>query len=204
MWRKEEMNRSKSWKVAIGIIVTIGISLLALMPVNAKDKYETISGRMYGTSTQMGRNAGIELTIYRPSTEEERQVLVQAFKQGQSEGLNKALSKMKGVGRISLTGTIGYDVAFIRVIPTDTGRRIRFVTNRKIAFGEARQQTRSMDYDLTAGEFNLNDKEPKKSEGTLFPAAQLVINKDGELQWELNQNPWRINGIIDWRPKEEK
>ncbi len=194
----------KLWKLTVGVVLATGALMLALAPVNAAGKYETISGRMYGTSTQMGRNAGIELTIYRPSTEEERQVLVQAFKQGQSEGLSKALSKMKSVGRISLTGTIGYDVAFIRVIPTDVGRRIRFVTNRKIAFGEARQQTRSMAYDLTAGEFNLNDQDTKKSEGTLFPAAQLVINKEGELQWELNQNPWRVSGIIDWRPKEEK
>jgi len=198
------MSGAKVWKVAIGVIAMLTIALLALLPVNAKDKYETISGRMYGTSTQMGRNAGIELTIYRASTDEERQALVQAFKQGQSEGLNKALSKMKGVGRISLTGTIGYDVAFIRIIPTDVGRKVRFVTNRKIAFGEARNQTRSAAYDLTAGEFNLNDQDTKKSEGTLFPAAQLVVNDQGELQWELNQNPWRINGIIDWRPKEEK
>jgi len=198
------MSGAKVWKVAIGIIAMLGIALLALLPVNAKDKYETISGRMYGTSTQMGRNAGIELTIYRASTDEERQALVQAFKQGQSEGLSKALSKMKGVGRISLTGTIGYDVAFIRIIPTDVGRKVRFVTNRKIAFGEARNQTRSMAYDLTAGEFNLNDQDTKKSEGALFPAAQLVVNDQGELQWELNQNPWRVNGIIDWRPKEEK
>ncbi len=194
----------KLWKVSVGVVLAVGVLMLVLAPVNAAGKYETISGRMYGTSTQMGRNAGIELTIYRASTEEERQTLIQAFKQGQSQGLSKALSKMKSVGRISLTGTVGYDVAFIRIIPTDVGRKIRFVTNRKIAFGEARNQTRSMSYDLTAGEFNLNDQDTKKSEGTLFPAAQLVINKDGDLQWELNQNPWRVNGIVDWRPKEEK
>ena len=194
----------KFWKISILTVLSVGVLMLALAPVNAAGKYETISGRMYGTSTQMGKNAGIQFIIYRPSTEEERQVLIQAFKQGQSEGLSKALSKMKSVGRISLTGTIGYDVAFIRIMPTDDGRRIRFVTNRKIAFGEARNQTRSMAYDLTAGEFMLNDKDTKKSEGVLYPAAQLVINKDGEPQWELNQNPWRVNGIVDWRPKEEK
>jgi len=25
------------------------------------------------------------------------------------------------------------------------------------------------------------------------------INKDGELQIELNQNPWRLSNIIDWK-----
>jgi len=191
------------WKLAIPTVVLVGALIVGLTPGIAASKYETISGRMYGTSTQMGRNAGIEFTIYRFSTPEEREILVEAFKKGQSEGLSDALGKMKSVGRISLTGTIGYDVSYIRMIPTETGRKIRFVTNRKIAFGEARQNTRSKDYDLTAGEFDLNDKDTKKSVGTLYPAAQLIINKEGELQWELNQNPWRIAGIIDWKPKEE-
>lgn len=194
----------KLWKFAIAGIVVAGALMLGMSPGNAAGKYETISGRMYGTSTQMGRNAGLEFTIYRFSTPEEREILVEAFKKGQSDGLADALRKLKEAGRISITGTIGYEVSYIRVIPTETGRKIRFVTNRKIAFGEARNNTQSKAYDLTAGEFDLNDKEPKKSEGTLFPAAQLVINKNGELQWELNQNPWRVSGITDWKPKTEE
>jgi len=30
----------------------------------------------------------------------------------------------------------------------------------------------------------------------LYPAAQLVINKDGDLQIELRQNPWRLTNVI--------
>jgi len=51
---------------------------------------------------------------------------------------------------------------------------------------------------LTAGEFDLNDSDNKKSSGTLFPAAQLVINKEGQLEFQLNQNAWTLNSIIDW------
>ncbi len=117
--------------------------MIVINPGIAADKYEKISGRMYGTSTQMGRNVGFDLTIFQPSTPEDREVLVAAFKKGQSQGLVDALDKMKPVGRIAITGTLGYDVNYVRIIPTDTGRKIRFVTNRLIRFGEAAQNTQS-------------------------------------------------------------
>jgi len=33
----------------------------------------------------------------------------------------------------------------------------------------------------------------------LYPAAQLIINKDGEMQLDLNQNPWRLGNFLDWK-----
>jgi hypothetical protein len=58
-----------------------------------------------------------------------------------------------------------------------------------------------MAFSLTAGEFDLNDQDKNKSTGVLFPAAQFVINAEGELQIELNQNPWKLTNIIDWNNK---
>jgi hypothetical protein len=193
------MHNAKLWKFAVGSLLIIAAMMIGMGSGIAANN-ETITGQMYGTSTQMGRNVGFKIIVYKPSTAEDRAALVDAFKKGQSQGLAKKLEKMKAVGHITITGALGYDVTFIRVIPTETGRTIRFVTNRKIAFGEARNTTRSLDYNLTAGEIKINDKNPKKSEGTLFPAAQLIINKEGEVQWDLYQNPWRISGIKDWNP----
>ncbi len=166
-----------------------------------KDSVETIDATAMGTSTQMGRNISVKIRIFRYSSDEERQTLTDAFLKGRSGSLAQALSKMKPAGRISLTGTVGYDLAFVRETPTPTGRKIRFVTNRKIAFGEAARGTRSQSYDLTAGEINLDDQDKGKSNGTLFPAAEFIINADGELQIELYQNPWRLENIIEWNAK---
>ncbi len=154
---------------------------------------ETIDATAMGTSTQLGKMVNVKVTIYEYSTEEDRQILIEAFKKGQNQGLVNALTKMKSVGRIAVTGTIGYDLSFIRLIPTPTGRKIRFVTNRLLRFGESYYNTQSAEFNLTAGEFDL-----KKSSGTLFPAAQLVINKEGQLEFQLNQNAWTLNSIIDW------
>jgi hypothetical protein len=83
--------------------------------------------------------------------------------------------------------------------PTPTGRRIVFATNRQIRFAEAWTDSPTQSFDLTAGILELNDQDKSKSTGSLFPAAQLVLNKDGKLQWDLNRNPWRLSDIIDWK-----
>jgi hypothetical protein len=160
---------------------------------------ETIDATAWGTSTQLGRNVGVKIIIYEFSSPEDRDILVQAFQQGQNDGLVNALTKMKSVGRIQIPGTLGFDLSFIREIITPNGRTIRFITNRKIAFGESYWSTESKSFNLTAGEVNLNDQEKSKSEGVLYPATQLTINKDGELQFDLNQNPWRLGNIIEWK-----
>ena len=81
-----------------------------------------------------------------------------------------ALTKMRAVGRIAITGTLGYDLSYIGLIPSDTGRKIRFVTNRLLRFGEVYSNTQSVAYNLTAGEIEINDKDKAKSTGLLYPS----------------------------------
>jgi hypothetical protein len=175
--------------------------LSAALPFFSRDrvKNETIEATAMGTGTQLGANGGVTLDIYEFSTPEDRQVLVQAFEKGQNQGLVNALSRMRAVGHCSITGTLGYDVAYIRMIHTPTGRKIRFVTNRQLRFGEVYWDTQSTAYNLTAGEFDLNDQDKSKSKGVLYPLAQLVIDKEGQLQFDLNQNPWNLVDVIDWK-----
>jgi len=165
---------------------------------NKKVKVGTIDATAMGTSTQLGANVSVKVTIYDFSTEEDRAILAEAFKKGQNEGLVNALTRMKAVGRIAITGTLGYDLSFIRLIPTPTGRKIRFVTNRELRYGESYYNTQSKSYNLTAGEIEINDSDKNKSGGFLYPAAQLVINKEGQLEFQLRKNPWKLVNIIDW------
>jgi hypothetical protein len=174
--------------------------MIASVPcLGQRGSTETIDATAFGTSTQLGRNFGVRIIIYEFSSPDDRDILVQAFAKGQNDGLVNALEKMKSVGRIQIPGTLGFDLSFIREILTPTGRTIRFVTNRKIAFGEAYWDTRSKSFNLTAGEINLEDNDKSKSDGVLFPAAQLIVNKEGELQFELNQNAWRLTNVIEWK-----
>lgn len=190
---------SKYLKSAVPSLLVLGLVMISGLPGFARNKNETIDATAYGTSTQLGRNIGVTLIIYEFSTPEDRQILVEAFQKGQNQGLVNALQKMRAVGRIQIPGTLGYDVSFIRMIPTPTGRTIKFCTNRKISFGEAYADSQSQSFDLTAGQLELNDQDKSKSTGALYPAAQLTIDKDGQLQLDLNQNAWRLSNIIDWK-----
>jgi len=165
----------------------------------SRDKNETIEATAMGTGTQLGANIGVTLNIYEFSTPNDRQVLVQAYEKGQNQGLVDALQKMKAAGHLEITGTVGNDCAYIRMIPTSTGRKIVFVTNRRIRFGEAYFDTQSQAFDVTAGIIEINDQDKKKSTGVLYPAAQLVIDKEGELQWDLRANGWKLVDILDWK-----
>ena len=171
----------------------------ATLAISADEgKSETIDATARGTSTQMGRTVSVKVTINRYSTQEDKQVLVDAYKKGQNKGLVEALENAKAVGRIAITGTVGQDLSYISLTQTATGRRIRFAANRLIRFGEAYRNTQSTAYNLTAGEINLNDSDKNKSEGVLYPASQLIINKEGQLEFQLRQNPWQLVNIIDW------
>ena len=198
-------NNSKSasrtfryWSLLLATLLTAVTLASAQEQGPDKNATETIDATAMGTSTQLGKNVGVKIIITRYTTEEERQAFIAAFKKGQNQGLVDALSKAKSVGRIAITGTLGTQLSYVSVVPTPTGRRIRFATDRPIRIGEAYNNGPSMAYNLTAGEIDINDSDKKKSAGVLYPASQLIINKKGELQFELRRNPWNLVNIIDW------
>lgn len=188
-------------KPGLSSLALIGLLTLATTPGITADrvKSETVEGTAMGTGTQLGQNVGVTLNIYEFSTPADKQLLMQAFEKGQNQGLVNALTKMKAVGHVEITGTLGYDCSFIKMTPTATGRNIRFITNRQIRFGEAFTDSQSMAFNLTAGEIDVNDTDKKKSTGKVYPAAQLVLDKQGQLQFELTQNAWNLVDVLDWK-----
>jgi hypothetical protein len=102
---------------------------------------------------------------------------------------------MKSKGRVAITGTIGYQVNYVREFQQPDGSRlIRFVTDRPIAFGESYHGTRSEDYSLTMGEITLRPGKGKSS-GVLIPAAMLKLDKENQLTLEAYQNPWQLTNV---------
>jgi hypothetical protein len=187
-------------KVAIGKVMLIGLFVFtSIFALSRGPKPETIEASAMGTGSQLGQVIGVTLEIYDFSTPEDRQTLIDAFTKGQNQGLVNALSKMKAVGHCSITGTLGYDVSYIRMVSTPTGRKIVFVTNRQIKFGEAFFDTQSQSFNMTAGEFDLNDTDKHKSTGVVYPATQLIIDKQGQLQFDLRENPWKLVDVLDWK-----
>jgi hypothetical protein len=186
-------------RIVSGAVLLMGLWMVSSQVGFARDKYETIDAQAYGTGTQLGATIGVTLNIYEFSTPADKQILVEAYEKGQNQGLANALQRMKAVGHVEITGTLGNDCSYIKMIPTPTGRKIVFLTNRQIRFREAYYDTQSMSFNLTAGIIEINDQDKSKSTGVMYPAAQLIVDKQGELQWDLRENAWRLSDIIDWK-----
>lgn len=187
----------KLMKVSLMITGVVSLMLLtsSLGPAQKLPKRINIQATAMGTSTQMGRVVSVNLIIEELSSDEERTGLLEAFQQKGNEGLVNALDKMKSKGRMSITGTLGYDVAYIKLFPQPDGTTIlRMVTNRPLRLGEVWADSRSSDYEVSGVEIIIN-KDKKKHTGILYPACRLKMNKQNELELELYQNPWKLVNI---------
>ena len=188
----------RSKRVMVGVLLATGLLTVLNVPASPQDhsKPEIIQGVITGTGLQAGQLTNLTFAIYEFSTPDDKQVLLEAFQKGQNQGLFNALTKMRTVGRVAITGTLGYDVKYIRWFPTPAGRSIRFVTDRKISMGEAWTDSRSQEYNLSGGIIEMNDTDMKKSSGVVYGAAELVM-KDGDLSINLANNPWKVASIRD-------
>ena len=158
-------------------------------------KQIVIQAQAMGTGTQMGRNYNITARIKELSPPSDQAILLEAFKAKGNEGLVNALEKMPAKGRLAITGTLGGDLAYIRRFDRPDGSIvIRMITNRPLRFGEVWADTRSRDYELSAVEI-VASKDRKKKTGTLYPAIQLKIDKQGHLEVESFQFPWNLVNI---------
>ena len=77
-------------------------------------EYETIQAVAQGQSTQLGQRHNFTLIVYEFSTADDQKALVEAFKAAGQQGLFNTVHKMKAKGHMALTGTLGYDVNYIK------------------------------------------------------------------------------------------
>lgn len=162
-------------------------------------KSELIKAYALGTDSQIGARFVVTLDIYGYSTPEDRQVLAQALQTGGNDGLANALSKLKPVGHCTISGNPGYYVTYIHAVQTATGRKIQFVARRQLRSREAYHDTRTAAYDLTAGEFNLDDAHSAVSTGLLYPEARISLDEQGQVRFDLAGNPYKLESIVDWK-----
>jgi hypothetical protein len=106
---------------------------------------------------------------------------------------------MKAVGFCSISQNVGYNIRYIQMTPTPTGRRIQFITDRQLRFGEAYHDRQSSSFNLAAGEIELDDADKSKSTGFFYSEAKLTVDEQGQLKFDLVAYPWRLMDIIDYQ-----
>jgi hypothetical protein len=178
--------------VLLPILILLGAFTLAATPVFAASPgFEKIRA----TYAQAGNIIGVTLIVYNTSADLE--VLSLAFQQGQDRQLAAALSKTKAVGHCSIAGDPNFDVAFIQMVVTPTGREITFIANRPLQSDEVSSDPDSQSFDLMVGQFEINDTDNTKSTGFLYLASRLVVDEQGAFHYDLAGSPWSLVNVLD-------
>ena len=182
---------------AAGLVLLASSCVFAQSRQNPEQYTATILAE--GAYVGAARFMRVEVTIWQYSTEQDQQVLVQAFEKGGQQGLVNALSRMSAKGHVDIPGTLGYDMSYIRQFPTPNGKRIRMVSNRPIRFGEAWADSRSMDYDLGMLQLDINNGNNNKGGGEVIFAGQFKIDK-GQLTIEsYGSGPFKVVQVEKWK-----
>ena len=160
------------------------------------------SEKIQATFAKDGNVVRATLIVYNYTTSADLQVLSLAFQEGQDRELAAVLSKTKAAGLCSIAGGLSFDVAFIQLVMTPTGREITFITNRPLQPDEVNPNSDSQSFDLMVGQFDINDTDNSKSTGFLYPASRLVMDEQGEFHYDLAGIPWSLVNVLDsnWAP----
>ncbi len=159
---------------------------------SAQDRIRKIEATALGQGNQAGMSIGLSITLDGYSTDADRRALWQAFEGGGQAALAKALVALPAVGHLSFAGVAEYDVAYVKVFPTDKGRKLRLVARRPLAFGETRRY-QNVDYLLAARELDLAEARP--TTGAFIPACELSITQDKEIEVLTYTSAWQLERI---------
>jgi len=173
--------------------------LAGVFAIGATQAFSSSPGseKIQATFAKDGNVARVTLIVYNYSTSADLQVLSLASQLGLDRDLAAALSKTKAAGHCSIAGNLSFDVAFIQMVVTPTGREIVFIANRPLQSDEVNSSSDSESFDLMVGQFDIDDNDNTKSTGFLYPASRLEINEQGELHYDLAGSPWSLVNVLD-------
>jgi len=163
---------------AIAGLAAVGFSLTVASVSFAQKTKPVETFQAFAASLGTGRSSIITVTVNRWSTDEEREKLLTTLQEFGTDKLVDALQKIRPpVGFMRTPNSRGYTLYYARNLPNPDGtRRVIVATDRPVAFAEAANSTRSMQYRVTLIEIHL-DKDGK-GEGKMVPAARISWDKD--------------------------
>lgn len=166
-------------KLAIFVccLLLICASLICVVPAQdgapeaqpKKQKFSALAFLPTGAGPMMARpgaRANVDIYVNRYTSDEEAKAMAALLIERGPEALHKALEDAKSIGKVTLTGRVGfYDLKIIRSHRTAEGRRIYAVGDRPIGFLEAYYSGRSRDYDFGILQIDLKPNKKGRERG---------------------------------------
>jgi hypothetical protein len=198
------MRRFTSIRTCVSLAVGAALLVcLAASSVGAKDEAILRLTAVALDVNNRARMGTVDIVIERWSTPEETSNLKAVLLEKGEDKLLSTLQKVKprcGYARTSTS--LGWDIFFAKETElSGGGRKIVLASDRPVSMWEARNSTRSMDYQFSLAEIHL--PATGKGEGKAIPRAQLTYNKEkNTLEIENYQRePIRLNEITVVEPK---
>jgi hypothetical protein len=129
------------------------------------------------SASRAASSGRIDITIERWSTDGERDRLLEALTQKGSEKLLTTLQKIRPrAGYVRTDRSLAWDIYFARIQPGDDGGyRLVFATDRPINYWEARNNTRSSEYEFMLCEVHMSRN--GEGQGKLAVMAKVTWDK---------------------------
>lgn len=198
--------------IACCVLIAGALGLSSAMPVQEKsqpkesqpkkEKFGALAYLPSGAGPAMvgaGARANVDLYVHSYTSDEQAKSLAALLVQQGPDALLKALEKAKSIGKITLTGRVGfYDLKLIRSHRTADGRRIYAVGDRPVGFLEAYVNNRSRDYPFGILQIDLKRKENGKEEGegALIYSAKIKVLDGNQIDVEsYGIAPIRLMGV---------
>jgi len=175
------------------LVAVIALVLLKPAPAQEKPKTEKPKSEKFGALAYMPHGAGpamvgagarvnVDLYIKSYTSDEDAKTLAATLIEGGADALLKKLEDAKSIGKITMTGRVGfYDLKLIRSHRTEQGRRIYAIGDRPVGFLEAYANNRSRDYPFGILQLDLKRNSKGKEEGTgalLYSAKIKVLSNN--------------------------
>lgn len=146
-----------------------------------------------------GGTANVDLYLNDYTGDDEARALAGLLIDGGPDRLLKALEKADSIGKVTLSGRVGfYDLKLIRSHQTPTGRRIIAVGDRPMGFLEMYVGNQSQDYPFGMLTLDLkrNGKGKEEGEGSLIYAAKVKVQEGNQIDLEsYGIAPIRLMGV---------
>ena len=180
-------------------IVVVSLLIAGAAAPAAESHNQTIRYTAIATNLDPAVNVTatqVDFTVTRWSTDAERQQLLGILVEKGQDRLLRALQKLPRAGTIRTPDSLAYDIQYARRIPgEDGGERVVLVTDRPIAFWEAANRTRTLDYPFMVVELRLDAR--GRGEGKLTVATKLEVDKpSGQIILEnYGSQPVRLSNV---------
>ena len=165
--------------ILIAVAIHSGVSAAGVKKADWVGDYGAVAMGTGHTGLPAGRATRIDIDIYRWTTPEERQTILELLATGDGKAIRAGLDDLEDVGRIRMPGQSGYQLVYAWQIEEAGKKRVVVAMNRPFLSSPGATTGNSVDY--LVGIAVLDFEGSAEGKGMIAPAVELEIKENGQI-----------------------